>query len=58
MWVIVDRRTGKQVGVSGYPTSESAGQQIDAWQDRHERGGRPDITKELLLNMQPKEITE
>lgn len=52
-WKIVDRRTGVRMGVATYLSFRAAGQQIDRWQDRHERGGRPDITRDMLLNMQP-----
>lgn len=55
-WMIIDRRSGKQWGFNIYPSFEVAGKQIDAWQDRHERGGRPEITREMLLNMVPKKV--
>lgn len=55
MWKIVDRRTGAEMTINSYFTREQAEQQITEWQDRHDRGGRPDITRDMLLNMEPRE---
>lgn len=54
LWQIVDRRTGKRVTQGAYLSEKAAGRQIDAWQDRHQRGGRPDVTREDLLAMEPR----
>jgi len=56
MWKIVDRRTDAEMGMSVYTTRQQAEQQITVWQNRHDRGGRPDITRDMLLNMVPREI--
>jgi len=50
---IIDRRNGARMGITTYLTEESAWHQITDWQNRHDRGGRPDITRDLLLNMAP-----
>lgn len=51
MFAIVDRRTGERVTSVAYITREQAEQDITAWQDRHDRGGRPDVTRDMLLHM-------
>ncbi|WP_141693406.1 hypothetical protein [Curtobacterium sp. UCD-KPL2560] len=48
---IVDRRTGQSVTSVTYLSEQSARDDITDWQNRHDRGGRPDITRDLLLNM-------
>jgi hypothetical protein len=48
---VVDRRTGDRVTSVTYFTEETARADITSWQDRHDRGKRPDITKDMLLNM-------
>jgi hypothetical protein len=48
---IVDRRTGQRVTSVTYFSEQGARDEITAWQDRHDRGGRPDVTKDLLVNM-------
>lgn len=48
---IIDQRTGESVTSVTYLSHEQARADITAWQDRHDRGGRPDITREMLLNM-------
>lgn len=53
MWKIVDSRTGSRVSITSFFTEEQCWRQISQWQDRHDRGGRPDITRELLLHMKP-----
>jgi hypothetical protein len=50
-YVIVDQRTGERVTSTAYLTHKQAREDITAWQDRHDRGGRPDVTREMLLNM-------
>lgn len=55
-WEIIDRRTGERVSTAYFLTRASAEAQITAWQDRHDRGGRPDITRDMLLNMTPHAI--
>ena len=50
-WVIVDRRTGERATVACYFTEERAWRAIAEWFDRQARGGRPDITRELLENL-------
>lgn len=51
MFKIVDQRTGQRMGVGSYPKAEWAWQEITEWQNRHDRGGRPDITRDMLVNM-------
>ena len=53
-WEIVDRRTGAVMGINTYPSPAAAWLQITMWQNRHDRGGRPDITLDMLLNMEPR----
>ncbi|WIA95818.1 hypothetical protein [Curtobacterium sp. MCBA15_004] len=48
---IVDGRTGQRVTSVTYFSEQGARDDITSWQNRHDRGGRPDITKDLLLNM-------
>lgn len=48
---IFDRRSGKGHGPVLYLSRKQAEDQITAWQNRHDRGGRPDITREMLVNM-------
>lgn len=50
-WKIIDQRTGSRVSQASFLTEESAWHHITSWQDRHDRGGRSDITRELLLNL-------
>ena len=57
-WTVVDRRTNKPVTIATFPSEDWAINQITQWQDRHERGGRRDITRDLLLNMSPRLISE
>lgn len=48
---IIDADTGKRVTIVSFLNRSQAEQQIAQWQDRHEQGGRPDITREMLLRM-------
>lgn len=48
---IVDRRTGQRITSVTYFSEQGARDDITAWQNRHDRGGRPDITRDLLINM-------
>lgn len=48
---IIDSRTGALSTRSSYLFREDAERDITAWQDRHDRGGRPDITLDKLLHM-------
>lgn len=50
-WKIIDRRTGSRVSQASFLTEDSAWYHITSWQDRRDRGGRPDISRELLLNL-------
>jgi hypothetical protein len=50
-WMVIDQRTGKRMSAASFLTRESAEWHITEWQDRGERGGRPDISREKLLNM-------
>lgn len=52
-WKIIDKRTGVRVSSASFLTEESAWHHITQWQDRHDRGGRPDIKRDLLVNMLP-----
>lgn len=52
-WKIIDKRSGSRVSTASFLTAESAWQHISQWQDRHDRGGRPDISRDLLLNLEP-----
>ena len=58
LWTIVDRRDNRPVTINSYFTREQAEGQITEWQNRHDRGGRPDVTRESLLNMQPRPVSE
>ena len=43
-WVAYDTRTGEQVGMSAIGHNRaSAHQTLKGWQDRDDRGGRPDL---------------
>lgn len=55
-WQIVDQRDKTPVGMAVYLTEDQAWRDISSWQDRHDRGGRPDITQDLLLNMKPVKV--
>lgn len=55
-WTIVDNRTGRPVTKALFLTRQSAEDHITQWQDRHDRGGRPDISRDLLLHMAPAEV--
>jgi hypothetical protein len=57
-WTIVDRRTNRPVTIVSFLSREGAESQITQWQNRHDRGGRKDVTRESLLNMEPKLISE
>lgn len=46
------------MGMSSYPTEAWAIEQVTQWQNRHDRGGRPDITRDMLLNMEPRRSHE
>ena len=50
-WKIIDKRNGSRVSQATFFTEGSAAGHITSWQNRHDRGGRPDITRDLLLNM-------
>lgn len=52
-WKIIDKRNGKRVSMATFFSESSAWEHITVWQNRHDRGGRPDISRELLLNMLP-----
>jgi hypothetical protein len=53
---IYDSRTGERYGPVLYLSRKQAEDQMTAWQDRHDRGGRPDITREMLLNMDVQKV--
>lgn len=57
-WRIIDRRDGKPVSMGTWLNERSAWDEITDWQNRHDRGGRPDITREMLLNMVPVRLVE
>lgn len=57
-WTVVDRRTGEPVTMAIFPSQRSAEDHITEWQNRHARGGRPDITRELLVNMEPRLLSD
>lgn len=52
-WKIVDSRDGSRVSRASFLSEESAWWHVTQWQDRHDRGGRPDISRDLLLHMKP-----
>lgn len=56
LWQIVDRRTGRRATVVSFLTRKQAEDQITEWQDRHDRGGRPDVTRDTLLHMTPERV--
>jgi hypothetical protein len=49
---VVDQRTGNPVTEANYFTAEQAQYDIAEWWARFHRGGRQDISRELLLNLQ------
>jgi hypothetical protein len=53
---IFDTRTDHRVGPVLYLTRKQAEDQVTAWQNRHDRGGRPDITRDMLLNMDVRSV--
>lgn len=56
-WTVIDRRTGKEVTAAVFSSRKQAEDHITEWRDRHDRGGRPDITWDKLENLEPKELT-
>ena len=56
-WKIVDTRTGRRATIVSYFTREQAQREIEGWFRRHERGGRPDITLEMLQAYEPRPST-
>lgn len=56
LWCIEDRRTGRRMSVAAFFTEDSALATIKEWRSRHDKGGRPDITAEMLENMRPRRI--
>lgn len=50
-WVVVDHRTGKRASVACFLSESSALDAVRRWRDRGERGGRPDVSQELLNNL-------
>lgn len=48
---IIDTATGKRVTICTYSTETQAANDIDSWLARHHRGGRPDITLEMIQRM-------
>lgn len=58
LWTIIDRRDNRPVTINAYISEQSTIDQITEWQNRHDRGGRPDITREALLNMEPRLVSE
>lgn len=55
IWEIVDERTGRPVSVSCFFTEEQARRQIESWEERDRRGGRPDC-HHLVGHMTPRRI--
>lgn len=49
---VVDQRNGEPVTDANYFTADQAQYDIDEWWARFHRGGRPDISRDLLLNLQ------
>lgn len=58
LYKIVDRRTGERYGYAVYLSRERAEDKITEWQNRHDKGGRPDITRDMLLNMEPRRLDD
>jgi len=48
---VVDQRTGDRVTSVTYFTEQGAWDDITSWQNRHDQGKRPDITRDMLVNM-------
>ncbi|BDZ52837.1 hypothetical protein GCM10025867_50780 (plasmid) [Frondihabitans sucicola] len=53
VWKIVDSRTGRRATSGSFLSEEQCWVQITQWQDRHDRGGRPDVTFDQLTHMKP-----
>lgn len=51
LFKIVDRVSGARSTVVSFLSRAQAEQQITSWHERHERGGRPAITRDTLLRM-------
>lgn len=45
---IIDSRSRKPVSMGTWLTRESADEEIEGWKRRRAKGGRPDITQDLL----------
>jgi hypothetical protein len=45
---ILDPETDKRATIVTYSTEKQALDDIDEWRHRHERGGRPDISRAFL----------
>ena len=48
---IIDSRTGKRVSMGTWLSQEGAEEEIEEWKRRRAKGGRPDITQDLLDHM-------
>lgn len=53
VWRIIDQRTGRPATKACFLSKEGAERTIQGWKDRRARGGRPDITAEMLSNFVP-----
>lgn len=51
-WRIIDGRTGEFVTLAAFFSEAGALLKIEAWRERHERGERPDISKDTLDALQ------
>lgn len=49
---IIDSRSGKPVSMGTWLSRESAEVEIEEWKRRRAKGGRPDITQDLLDHME------
>ena len=53
---VFDRETGKRVAIQGFPNVASAERAIADWKNRCLKGGRPDISWELLQRLEVRQL--
>lgn len=56
VWRVVHKSTGREATIFSFFTRKQAQDAIDGWIARHHRGGRPDISLDMLLDLEAKEF--